>query len=305
MTAARRIVPLMGSVVFIFGLSLAIVWGAETNFDFFVKLSRAAKTDKARRNQSMKWFGGVTKDEEKEFVDYFDTVNREFVLFSLSQILKDDLDGDGRAEYVVNLLVEEPQPFYYGEVLAVAARERDAFRVIVVSGPNHTIKRHRRMQLLDVTGDGLKEIIEQDSWGAHDEAPERSGVIYKNDDMRFRVVYKRNNYDFLQFEDLDGKGTLEVLEKRRETPFGFYAGIDGWWVNIYNWDGTGFEKTNSKYLSFYLEKAKYYQGVLDRSIKRNEKYKRKAGKDNLLEKNRIRAMREYLRRIAVMGIGKQ
>ncbi len=304
MTAERRKVPLIGFFVFIFGLSLAIVWAAETNFDCFVKLSRVAKTDRARRNLSMKWFGGFTKDEEREFVDYFDTVNREFVLFSLSQILKDDLDGDGRAEYVVNLLVEEPQPFYYGEVLAVVARERDTFKIIVVSGPNHTIKRHRRMQLLDVTGDGLKEIIEQDSWGVHDEAPERLGVIYKNDDMRFRVVYKRNNYDFLQFRDIKGDGPLEVLEKRREMPFGFYAGRDGWWVNIYNWDGSGFQKTNSKHISFYIEKAKYYQGVLDGAIKSNERYKRKTGKDNPLDEKIIKAMREYLRRIEVMKMGK-
>lgn len=303
MTAKRLKILFATMFVLALSLKLTLVWGAETTFEFFEKLSNTAKSNRPTRNQKMKWTGELTEAEKKDFIDYFDTTNREFELFSLSQILKDDLDNDGQAEYVVNLLVEEPQPFYYGEVLCMVRKHKKKLEVVVISGPIHVLKRHRIMRLIDVTGYGLKDIIEHDSWGVHDEIPEQYTGIYKNDRVRFQVVYQRNNYDLLQFEDLDRNGTVEILEKRSEVPFGFYAGTDGWWVNIYNWNGTRFEMTNSKYLSFYIEKAKYYQEVLNRSIKRNEEYKRKTGKNNSMEINQIEAMREYLRRIELMKAG--
>ncbi|MEE8526907.1 MAG: VCBS repeat-containing protein, partial [Thermoanaerobaculia bacterium] len=94
---------------------------------------------------------------------YFDSPGHEFALFRDSQIVKVDLDGDGRADYLVNALVEGSANVRRQESLLVLRQEGDGFEALsyipTVTDPG--LRLRRRIYTVDFDGDGLADVVDQ------------------------------------------------------------------------------------------------------------------------------------------------
>lgn len=223
------------------------------------------------------------KEEKTRLVDYVQNRPSGFGFKPNSVVYKEDLDGDGKVEYIATLVIRPAQPFHYGEVIAVLIPEQKGFKIRVVSPPLHIGGGYIiSLQFVDIDGDGLKEIVEQredEGLGSYDVF---DSVIYKNDNMFIHEIYRRSNYDRLSFADLNGDGQMEVLETRNETPIKTndpkrkameYFDPKWQWINIYNWDGMKLQLVNEKHLPFYIERQKIYRSLLETSKKEIESRK--------------------------------
>ncbi len=236
------------------------------SFDVYQRFAKENKQKKLAGTRKIQWIGKLTEKEKNELRDFFDHVHKEFDLWG-SQVLKSDLDGDGKSEYVIHtLLIEDPKPYRLGEVLGVINKKTDKFNVTIIHGPYvDTASIQRKLQVFDLDGDGVKDIIVQYEYESYGEQPSHSATIYRNERTSFRMVYGGNMDDWLTFEDLDGDGQLEILEAVNEGREGEVSS-KYYWVNIYQWEGSTFKTNPSEFLNFYLRKENVYrQKMLERT----------------------------------------
>ncbi len=234
------------------------------------------KQDRIMRKEDITWIGEITEVEKKALLSFLHKKHKELHLHPQgfhvppgSEVVKSDLDGDGKPEYIMYLGFRWPASYFSGTVLALILESKDGFQVNVVSGPGQEFGIYKlNLKVADFDGDGLKDIIQS---GLLEEDPEDprgdnySSIIYKNykinEQMLFKEVYKRvRTYDYVRLKDFDKNGTKELFETVSELPYETYMQNPKWrWINIYTWDGRRFRKANAQYLSFYLEQEKKYR----------------------------------------------
>jgi hypothetical protein len=257
-----------------------------------------------------------SKEEKKALVDYIHKGPSGFMFFPNAVVVKEDLDGDGKVEYIADLIIKPAQPFYCGGVIAVMISKQDGFDIRVVSGPP-TFKYRLILNFAfpDLDGDGMKEIAELYRLQENPENPTFDAsysILYKNDGMGFHEIYRRLNYDDLHFRDLNGDGKIEVLETRNETPISGkkegkkddyvpmgYLPPKWHWINVYEWDGSMLRMSNEKHLPFYLEQQKIYQ-KLNKEAKEKIAESREKGKGNRMFEEAAKTLKYYIDRIEMM-----
>lgn len=274
---------------------------SQTQYEYFAKISETEKAARHSRNQQIKWIGEFKETEKQELINFFDDTDKELDIYSSTQVVKTDLDSDGRPEYVANLLFESQKPFHYGESLCFVSRNGNTFEVSIIGDPitDPGLRAMRRIQAIDIDGDGFKEVVDQRVYHiSGDEEASILAVIFKNRGMTFRNVYRRYVYDYLTFEDLDDDGRVEIMESINE--FKLVRGGASNWINIYNWSGATLDRTSSKYPDFYMQKEEEYKKILSDSIAIMKQYRKKTGRNNPIYDDIINAMNSYLERIELM-----
>lgn len=271
-----------------------------------VRKTERGKQEKITRKENFAWIGDISEAEKKDLLDFLQK-HKEFHLPPSSDVVKSDLDGDGKPEYIMHLGFRWPASYFSGTVLALILESKDGFQVMVVSGPGQEFGiLELNLKVVDFDGDGLEDIIQTKILEEDPEDPRGdyySSTIYKNykinEQMRFKEVYKRVTYDYVKFKDLDKNGTKELIESVNELPYETYMGDPKWrWINIYTWDGRRFRKANAKYLSFYLEKEKEYRALLKEAVEKDREFKKKGHRT--IYETAVKAMKEYLKRIEEM-----
>jgi len=273
------------------------------------------KQDRITTKEHIAWIGKISEAEKKALLGFLHQKHKELQLHPQGfrvppkpEVVKTDLDGDGKPEYIMHLGFRWPASYFADTALALILESKDGFQVMVVSGPaqeSGILERH--LKVVDFDGDGLKNIIQT---GLLEEDPEDprgdnySSIIYKNykinEQMLFKQVYKRvRTYDYVRLKDLDKNGTMELFETVSELPYETYMQDPKWrWINIYTWDGRRFRKANVQYLSCYLEKEKKYRALLQEAVEKDREFKKK-GRRTIYE-TAVKAMRQYLKRIGEM-----
>lgn len=233
-------------------------------------------------------------DEKKALIDYIHKGSSGFGFSPNAVVYKEDLDGDGRKEYIATLTIKPALPFHYGQVIALLIPKEKGFTIRVVSSPLHMwLGLTVSIKFADIDGDGLKEIVEQRVQQEDPENPTYNiydTVIYKNNGTTFLEIYRRRNYDHLHFRDLNGDGRIEILETRNDTPVKTsekdriamdHVDQKWQWINIYEWDGIKLQMVNEKHLPFYIEKQKVYRELLEKTKKEIESGKKRGGEDDI------------------------
>lgn len=255
------------------------------------------------RDRFITWIGEFSKDEKSRLLAYIDNEEKIFTITRRSVVAKALLGRSDKFTYVINLDVKDPKPSYYGQVVCLIEMKNSKYIITPLSSPIHLDTGIRlNFLFIDIDNDGLKEIIEERKLEGDPEnytARNFVSAIYMNNNMKFSEIYREQNYDFLNFKDLDNDGRLEILETVNELPYEMISQYYKWqWINIYQWDGMRLEKANDRFLSFYLERQKLYRSLLQEvNVKTAENQKR--GRTNLWDDTE-RALKAYIDRIEEM-----
>lgn len=247
----------------------------------FARFKTIAGWDKAKRLQEVRWGNNITQDDKEAVIGFLEAEQSPIVLYFDSHVLKADLDGNGQAEFVLNGVVKNPTMTNYGTVVGVVANEGAGFRFLSSGEPTKWFIPHWELSITDFDGDGYQDIVLHTEVEAYGEVPPFDATIYKNQGMKnFPRVYLKAIHSYLQFEDLDGDGRIELLEpvmgvERK----GLLSPPEKLWINIYNWTGTEFVDSSDRYLDFYLTKEAEYKELLVKYEAEYEEELRKYGKE--------------------------
>lgn len=173
------------------------------------------------------------------------------------------------------------------------ARRGVEFQVSIIQGPySDTASIGTRLNVIDLDGDRLKDIIFQHNYETYGDAPSHSATIFRNTRKSFAKVYYREMDDWLEFEDLDRNHRLEIIEAINEVREDINPTY--FWINIYEWDGLSFRPNPPKYLDFYLNKEKLYKREMKELKNESEGY------GEFQRKKILNVLQAYIRRIEAM-----
>ena len=248
------------------------------------------------------WIGNFTGDEKRQIMDYL-VKSDEVVLYYGSQIIKHDLDGNETADFVITVKVKGSSGRYGGmehivvlrtinESLSLSTATKKAFCPGFAPG--------RKLSLMDIDDDGLKDIVDQRVYDIGIGQPENHTLVLHNDGRQFIQVFSRQSFGPVDFQDLDGDGKVELVEPTNE----FKIFLDSvLWPVVYRWERTGFREASSEFPEFYGKRLPDFRETHSAAKKKNLAFKEKRGKDNPIRVNIMRAMDVYIQRAqAISGV---
>jgi len=273
----------------------------EDPVDVFKDLVQRSTQLGAAIEAEIRWVGKLTPQERHSVIEYVSRSDSDIVVFKGSTIVKHDLNGDAKDEYIVTGLVRSPSPARYGELVCVLNHSTSNYKMLCARDPDRQTHPKRELTFRDITGDGVEEIIDQEAWGEDDASPGHYAAVYRINGQVLDRLYSGDNYEPLEVRQLDGQRTKQVLQYTRVVDFGYDAGSKGWWVNVLAWDGKILGKSDCKFREFYAEKQKDYEEIKKKAIADNDRFRAKTGTDNELNEAIVKAMNDYLERIRKFG----
>ncbi len=212
-----------------------------------------------------------------------------------SRILRADLDGDAKPEYVVTALIGDPQE-RPKRIIAILRRteHRDDW---ITHSPDNTRTGQwwkRRIYTIDFDGDGLEDIVDQRFFHIGGGEAERYALILKFDGKSLKPVYSNDSYDVVRFEDLDNDAQVELIEITDE--FGIPIGV--FWPVVYRWRNGKWVEDSASFPEFYAGKAAIYRAALRDAVESSALLEEKLGQPSWLHQGIIRAMEAYLTRVS-------
>lgn len=112
-------------VTFFTLINISVARGSEAEDFAFSVYNGFAKENNMKNPDArgIEWTGDFTDKEKNELVNFFKN-NNEYDLWGASSVIKSDLYGDEQTEYVVGtLLIKNPIPSRFGEVLCVVSKK--------------------------------------------------------------------------------------------------------------------------------------------------------------------------------------
>jgi hypothetical protein len=263
----------------------------------FVELAKSMEKDKSSRDKGVEWGPGISDSEKKHLREYFDTLNPDYDLSPYSRVIKSDLDGDGSHEFLGNLVLRNPKPGRFGEVLCIVAPRGRDFQASAIVGPRMTLLISGRLHAEDVSGDGVPEIVEESVEGEGETEPANRFTVYQRGPTGYSPLLSESGYSFIEMKDLDGDKNPEILQKDVDLPGEFIVEPTVLWTKIFAYRGNELKRSDASYSAFYKNLRTEYQDALSKEEVRNEEFKKKVGRDNEVFKETIQVIRRYLLRI--------
>jgi hypothetical protein len=245
---------------------------------------------------TVSWEGQFTKREQAEIRSFFDSKGLGYRLYGWSRVLKEDIDGDGSPEYIVNAVIKTAKKGIGSESFFVLRRTSGGFSFLTYKPAEHDpgLNNVRRIYTLDIDGDGRKEIVDQRAYDTGNGVPPFYALVLNYEDSRLSPAYVNESYAPVTFEDLDDDGILELIELANEFNV---IHPDGLWPIVYAWDGKRYKDSSYRFKDFYAGKLLEFKEILEDTLRSQREREMKFGKGSLLKKNIIAAMKRYIQRI--------
>lgn len=244
--------------------------------------------------ERLQWVGSFDDSEKQELLPVFQSNGCGLRLFAYSQIVKDDLDGDGRSDFLANALSEDQRE----HVMALVGA-KDGYRCLASASATNDpgIRRQRKIFTVDFDGDGMKDVVDQHQYDLSGEEAGFHAMVLKFTGESLDPVYSKDSFGALSFENLDADRSYELIEMTNEFKIPYDVAF---WPIVYQWNGERFAEASNKFPDFYAGRAAFYREILSEAVADNEKFLAKTGRENPVKLNIVRAMEAYLGRIEAM-----
>lgn len=241
------------------------------------------------------WIGNFTSGEKRQIANYL-AKSDEFILYKGSYVIRDDLDGDDTADFVINLKVKGSTGRYGGmEHIVVLRMINESFSLSTATKKAFCpgFSPGRKLSLMDIDDDGLKDIVDQRVYDIGIGQPENETLVLHNDRRKFTQVFSRQSFGPVEVQDLDGDGKVELVEPTNEFKI-FWDSV--LWPVVYRWERTGFRDASREFSEFYGKRLPDFRETHSAAKKKNSAFKKKIGKDSPIYVNVMRAMDRYIQR---------
>ena len=237
-------------------------------------------------------FDALSANERAKLRAYLDAQGAR-VDWPWTRVIKDDLDSDGKTDYLITVVLRQGGGTKGVRVFAIIQGLGADARFLTYSPENTSIRSFhtRRIVAIDFDGDGNKDIVERRS-----EDEEGYCLILKYDGQSLRKVFSTLGYsNDCSLIDLSGDGKLELVETTNE----FQVPLDSrfLWQVVYEWRDGRWQPTPDAFTEFYRKKAQLYTKRLEGAREEAARYKEKTGKPNLLDEEIVKVMETYLARV--------
>lgn len=277
------------------------------DLDYFTRLGTLSADKRDDEFKKAKWSAGITDAERRDIRDYFELQQTDLTFYGTAPVLKADLDGDGAPEFIMVVVFRQPTPSRFGAPVCVLTRREDGIQLRFITPPFTYSTTARTVSVVDVDGDGLKDVVDEPEVELYGEDPPIYPRVFRIRNMvDATTVYEGEVFDHLRFQDLDGDGRQELLEPVIGTPRSFpLAPPPVLWINVFAWDGSRLVKQNARFPQFYREKQREYERAL--SLLQSQRGKRRPPEADPSEAIQDRAFsdiyRDYVQMAKRLGAG--
>jgi len=180
-----------------------------------------------------------------------------------TRVLKDDLDRDGRPEYVVTVVLTQGAGEKGVRVFAIVKDLRGDTRLITYAPENTNpgLGKARRIFTVDFDGDGKKDVVDQRGYHIGGSSPESYCLILKYDGESLKKAYSAWTHDDCSLVDLDGDGKLELIEPTNEFQVPIHPQF--LWPVVYQWRDGRWQISSEAFPDFYRKKVQLYAERLE------------------------------------------
>ena len=180
-----------------------------------------------------------------------------------TRVIKEDLDGDGKPEYVVTVELARDTGKKGVRVFAVV-KDVEANTRLITYAPENTdpgLGKARKIFTVDFDGDGKKDVVEQRGYPIGGSSPERYCLILKYDGESLKKVYSAWAHNDCSLVDLDGDGKLELIESTNEFQVPIHPRF--LWPVVNQWRDGRWQPAPEAFPDFYQRKVQLYADRLE------------------------------------------
>ena len=218
----------------------------------------------------------------------------------ITHVLREDLDGDGRTDYVLAPSARAGQRGM--PALLAVLRRGERSEVVRADQPagDSGLPHRRELRALDIDGDGRKDVVDQHHFFIGGGEPSAHAKVWRNTSSGFQLAYARDSFAAVHFDDRDGDGLPELLDFTNEARLDHANAL---WPVLYRWKVDRFVDSSSEFPDLYADRIERFTELLKYAEEQNADYRSKTGRDNDYYLTMISTMREYIKRAKQISEG--